>query len=120
MNRRELIATGLIAFAAGSSSLVKASSDAMTVVYLGAKDCSVCRAFDLNDKADFKKRVGAKGMKFREFKVDSLRDIRQANAWPVDLKWLLGSLDSERGVPWFFVVQGHNIISETQSFSSVA
>jgi hypothetical protein len=120
MNRRELIATGLIALAAGNSSLANAAADETTVVYLGAKDCSICRAFEMNDKTDFKKRVAAKGMKFREIKVDSLWDIRQASAWPADLKWLLASLGSEKGAPWFFVVQGNSIVSESHSFSSIA
>jgi hypothetical protein len=119
MDRREALAALAAVFASGGS-LASAASEAITVIYLGAKDCSNCRAFDLHHKADFEKRVAAKGMIFREFKVDSVRDIGQASAWPPDLRWLLDMLPGEGGTPWFFVVQGHRLIKQTQSFASIA
>ena len=119
MNRREALVALVAVFASGGS-LASAASEAMTVIYLGAKDCQHCRAFDLHDKAAFEKRVAAKGMLFREFKVDSVRNIEQASAWPSDLRWLMDSLPSDGGTPWFFVVQGHRLIKQTQSFASIA
>jgi hypothetical protein len=119
MDRREALVALVAVFASGGS-LTSAASEAMTVIYLGAKDCPNCRAFDLHHKADFEKRVAAKGMIFREFKVDSVRDIGQASAWPSDLKWLIAMLPSDGGTPWFFVVQGHRLIKQTQSFASIA
>ena len=119
MDRREAIGA-LVAVFATRGSHASAASDAITVIYLGAKDCPNCRAFDLHHKADFERRVAAKGMTFREFKVDSVRDIGQASAWPPDLRWLLDRLPNEGGTPWFFVVQGHRLIKQTLSFASIA
>ena len=119
MDRREALVALVAVFASGGS-LAGAASEAMTVIYLGAKDCPNCRAFDLHHKADFEKRVAAKGMRFREFKVDSVRDVGQASAWPSDLRWLIDRLPGEGGTPWFFVVQGHRLIKQTQSFASIA
>jgi hypothetical protein len=119
MNRRGALLALVAVFASGGSR-ASFASEAMTVIYLGAKDCPNCRAFDLHHKADFEKRVAAKGMIFREFKVDSVRDIGRASAWPSDLRWLLDRLPGEGGTPWFFVVQGHRLIKQTQSFASIA
>jgi hypothetical protein len=119
MDRREALVALVAVFASGGS-LASAASEAMTVIYMGAKDCPHCRAFDLHNKADFEKRVAAKGMIFREFKVDSVRNIGQVSAWPSDLRWLLGRLPNDGGTPWFFVVQGHRLIKQTQSFASIA
>ena len=119
MDRREAIVALIAVFVSGGSR-ASFASEVITVIYLGAKDCPNCRAFDLHHKADFEKRVAAKGMIFREFKVDSVRDIGQASAWPPDLRWLLDRLPSDGGTPWFFVVQGHRLIKQTQSFASIA
>jgi hypothetical protein len=119
MDRRKAL-VALVAVFANGGSLASTVSEAMTVIYLGAKDCPNCRAFDLHHKADFEKRVAAKGMLFREFKVESVRDIGRASAWPPDLRWLLVRLPGEGGTPWFFVVQGHRLIKQTQSFASIA
>jgi len=118
MDRRKALVALVAVFASGGSRA--SASEAMTVIYLGAKDCPDCRAFDLHHKADFEKRVAAKGMRFREFKVDSVRNIEQASAWPSDLKWLIAMLPSAGGTPWFFVVQGHRLIKQTQAFASIA
>lgn len=77
------------------STQANAQDDPLTVIYLGAKDCRSCQVFDRYQKETFKQKVAAKGMNFREFKVDSLRYIRQTSAWPADLKWLLDILVSE-------------------------
>jgi hypothetical protein len=60
------------------STQANAQDDALTVIYLGAKDCRPCRVFDRYQKETFKQKVAARGMNFQEFKVDSLRYIRQA------------------------------------------
>jgi hypothetical protein len=101
------------------STQANAQDDPLTVIYLGAKDCRSCQVFDRYQKETFKQKVAAKGMNFREFKVDSLRYIRQTSAWPADLKWLLDILVSESGAPWFFTVQGQSLVSETQYFSTI-
>jgi hypothetical protein len=106
-------------FLAGSPLLSRAYAAQMTVVYLGAKDCGACQRFDAYEKNAFKAKVAAKGMDFREVKVDSLRYIRQLDGWPADLMWLHDSLQSEAGVPWFFVVRGSEIVSETQRSTSI-
>jgi hypothetical protein len=114
-------AMGLLggALLAGSPLLSRAYASQMTVVYLGAKDCGVCQRFDAYEKNAFKARVTAKGMSFREVKVDSLRYIRQIEGWPADLMWLHNRLQTEAGVPWFFVVQGNQIVSETQRSTAI-
>ena len=105
---------------AGSPLLSRAYAAQMTVVYLGAKDCAACQRFDAYERNAFKAKVTAKGMGFREVKVESLRYIRQLNGWPADLMWLHDRLQTEAGVPWFFVVQGNEIVSETQQSTSIA
>jgi hypothetical protein len=116
MKRREF-------FVAAIGSLLIAGApvhagEPLTVIYVGAKDCPPCQRFDRWYKQAFVFDVVAKGMNFREIKVETLRDIRQASAWPNDLKWLLTSLGSEAGVPWFFTVDGHRLVSETQSYET--
>src|ERR1700679_424588 len=111
MNRREALVALVAVFASGGS-LASAASEAMTVIYMGAKDCPHCRAFDLHDKADFEKRVAAKGMRFRECVFDSVNNIGQVSSWPADLRWLLDRLPSDGGTPWFFVVQGRRLIKQ--------
>jgi hypothetical protein len=118
MNNREMLVAAII-FAFFSSAHAIAQDDALTVVYLGAKDCRPCQEFDRSAKATFRQKVADKGMNFREFKVDSLRYIRQASAWPSDLQWLRESLVSESGAPWFFTVQGQTLVSETQYYSTI-
>jgi hypothetical protein len=118
MNRRKaLLAAVIFAFFPSPPSI--AQDDTLTVIYLGAKDCRPCQEFDRYEKAAFRQKIADKGMNFREFKVDSLRYIKQASAWPADLKWLRESLGSESGAPWFFTVHGQNLVSETQYFSTI-
>jgi hypothetical protein len=118
MNKRiAVVAAFTLAFF--PSAHTNAQDEVLTVIYLGAKDCRPCQEFDRYEKAAFRQKVADKGMSFREFKVDSLRYIRQANAWPADLRWLRESLISESGAPWFFTVQGQSLVSETQYYSTI-
>jgi hypothetical protein len=114
---KALIAASGFTFFLGTQA--NAQDDPLTVIYLGAKDCRPCQVFERYQKETFKQKIAAKGMNFREFKVDSLRYIRQTSAWPADLKWLLDILVSESGAPWFFTVQGQSLLSETQYFSTI-
>jgi hypothetical protein len=106
-------------FLDGSPLLSRAYAAQMMVVYLGAKDCAACQRFDAYEKNAFKAKVTARGMDFREVKVESLRYIRQLDGWPADLMWLHNRLQTEAGVPWFFVVRGNQIVSETQRSTSI-
>jgi hypothetical protein len=91
----------------------------LTVVYLGAEDCPACQRFEAYEEAAFKQKVAEHGMQFREFHVGSHRYIKDLNGWPSDLIWLHDQLGSKAGTPWFFLIQGRNVISASQSYNDL-
>jgi hypothetical protein len=114
-------ALSLLGLGALSSVATFSEADAAqyTVVYLGAKDCAACQRFEAYDKAAFEHKIASRGMSFREFKVESLRYIKDAEYWPSDLMWLHRQLRSEAGAPWFFVTRAQQLITETQYFRAL-
>jgi hypothetical protein len=96
-----------------------AQASKRTVVYLGAEDCPACQRFEAYEEAAFKQKVAELGMQFREFHVGSHRYIQDLNGWPSDLIWLHDQLGSKAGTPWFFVVEGKQIISASQSYKDL-
>ena len=85
-----------------------------TIVYIGAKDCAICRAFDAFSKEAFIAKVKAAGMTFREVKVRSLRNVLEVEPWPSDLQWLRATMSINDGTPWFYHIVGHKIIRYNQ------
>jgi hypothetical protein len=91
----------------------------LTVVYLGAEDCPACQRFEAYEEAAFKQKVAERGMQFREFHVGSHRYIKDLQGWPADLIWLHDQLGSKAGTPWFFLIQGKDVISASQSYNDL-
>jgi hypothetical protein len=91
----------------------------LTVVYLGAEDCAACQRFEAYEEAAFKQKVAERGMQFREFHVGSHRYIKDLHGWPSDLLWLHDQLGSKAGTPWFFLIQGRDVISASQSYNDL-
>ncbi|MGA2493518.1 MAG: hypothetical protein ABSF67_11265 [Roseiarcus sp.] len=105
------------AFALAVSPGVGHASAARQVIYLGASNCPYCADFEANYETALIQRVESRGATFREVRVASFYDVRQANAWPADLTWLRDSLrDEDVGTPWFFTIEGKRIISQTHAY----
>jgi hypothetical protein len=99
--------------------LPEAQASQLTVVYLGAEDCPACQRFEAWEEAAFKQKLASRGIRFREFHVGSHRYIKDLNGWPSDLRWIHDQLGSKAGTPWFFLTQGRQIISASQSYKSL-
>jgi hypothetical protein len=110
-------------FGLGAVSSLAMLSDAkasqLTVVYLGAEDCAACQRFEAWEEAAFRQKVVSRGIRFREFHVGSHRYIKDVKGWPSDLMWLHDQLGSKAGTPWFFLVQGRQVISASQSYRTL-
>jgi hypothetical protein len=111
----------LLGFGAISSIAMLSAAQAaqLTVIYLGAEDCPACQRFEAYEEAVFKRKLASRGIKFREFHVGSHRYIQDLNGWPSDLMWLHDQLGSKAGTPWFFLVQGTQVISANQSYKAL-
>jgi hypothetical protein len=111
----------LLGFGAISSlaTLSAAHAAQLTVIYLGAEDCPACQRFEAYEEAAFKQKVAERGMQFREFHVGSHRYIKDLHGWPSDLLWLHDQLGSKAGTPWFFLIQGRDVISASQSYNDL-
>ena len=112
---RRAFLTGALALAVSPGAAH--ASATRQVIYLGASNCPYCADFEANYEAALVQRVESRGATFREVRVASFYDVRQANAWPADLTWLRDSLrDEDVGTPWFFTVEGKRIVSQTHAY----
>ena len=114
ISRREAIFLGGVAAAdLYLSNVAEAAGD--TIVFIGAKDCAICRSFEAYQKEGFVAKVKAAGMTFREVKVTSLRNVLEVAPWPKDLQWLRATMSINDGTPWFYRISGHKILKYTQT-----
>lgn len=112
---RRAFLTGALALAVSPGAAH--ASATRQVIYLGASNCPYCADFEANYEAALVQRVESRGATFREVRVASFYDVRQANAWPADLTWLRDSLrDEDVGTPWFFTIEGKRIVSQTHAY----
>ena len=82
------------------------ASDRRFVLYVGAPDCSVCRAWERSNRAAFVSGLQKNGIGFRTVLVTTLRDVRRESDWPLDLRWVRDANPQMHGTPWFFVTNG--------------
>jgi hypothetical protein len=119
LTRRKAMRLFGLAAVSSLSTLPEAQASQLTVVYLGAEDCPACQRFEAWEEAAFRQKLASRGIRFREFHVGSHRYIKDLNGWPSDLIWIHDQLGSKAGTPWFFLIQGRQIVSASQSFKSL-
>lgn len=78
-----------------------------------ARDCDFCREWNAYERATFERLCREARVRFREVEVTRFTDIREASAWPADLKPLLAKIAYSDGTPRFLVVHEGKIIQHT-------
>ena len=101
-----LAATALLTLGFASS----AQAASRTIVYIGANDCSVCHKWEAAHKRALQASCAARGVRFREIQVATIRNIRDARYWPADLRPLLAQFSDRSGTPHFLAVRNGEVV----------
>src|SRR5689334_10264595 len=88
MSRGQAIVAALLLLAA-SFATETARAATRTIVYIGARDCTVCHQWERSYQKELAAKCAARGVSFRSVEVETLRNIRDARYWPADLRPLL-------------------------------
>ena len=123
-SRRRLIAAVLAAaaLATGASGLRaddaptvirggSASAQGLTVVYLSADDCSVCRSWERSKRPTFINSPEGRRATIREVSRKMIRQPAAEANWPSDLKWIPGAASIPGATPTFILVKGEKILA---------
>lgn len=90
---------------------LRARSD-VTIVYVGAEDCTPCRAWHRAHWPGFAASREYQLVTFREVTSPRLFDLLEDRNWPQDLRGLRQRIDRSAGVPlWFIVVDGEPLMT---------
>lgn len=91
-------------------SILPSYAGKLTVVYVGAKDCSECAAYEASTENKFSAMVKSKGGTYRQVKVETLRNLHKKSEYPQDLKWIVEAAGLRAGTPTFVVLDGKNVV----------
>lgn len=73
------------------------------VLYVGAKDCGACRAYEASGRSQFAALVRKRGWSYREANLASLSRLNDPKAWPADLRWALQESGGVSATPTFLL-----------------
>jgi hypothetical protein len=107
-----LLSLSVIAFVTGAEAAQR------TIVYISATNCSYCRQWEATYQKDFQAKCAAKGIRFREVRVNYYNDIREPTSWKGDLAPLLSKFKSKGGTPRFLVVDGGKVTANVFRISN--
>lgn len=109
MSRCKVIAVALLV-AGALFEITAAEAATRTIVYIGARDCSVCHQWERTSQREFAARCAARGIKFRSVEVETLRNIRDVRYWPPDLRPLLAQFPDRTITPRFLAVRDGEVV----------
>ena len=80
------------------------------LLYVGAKDCAPCRAWQREEKVAFRASAEFQHLIYREVKSPTLFDLLKDENWPEDLREYRDQLGRDAGVPLWFVMADGRIV----------
>lgn len=82
----------------------------LTVIYVGAKNCPSCKAFEYQSEETLKELINERRYIYRRVIVASFANISDKNEYPQDLQWLIDAAQLKSGTPLFLVLDKKKII----------
>jgi hypothetical protein len=113
MDRRLFLISAAGAVLGGAPAIADALRKDVFILGIMARDCDVCREWNAYERATLERLCREARVRFREVEVTRFSDIREAAAWPFDLKPVLAKIPYSDGTPRFLVVHEGRIIQHT-------
>lgn len=101
--------------AAGALLAATRSDAAVTVVYIGAHNCSVCPTFERETWKPFLDTDLGRRATTREVMVRSFARINNPEEWPEDLRWMIAASQIRAGTPLVLVFKGDRLAARGDS-----
>lgn len=79
------------------------------VLYVGARDCGACHAYEASGRSAFAALVRKKGWSYREANLPSLTRLNDPKAWPADLRWALEESGGVSATPTFLLFDDRKV-----------
>jgi hypothetical protein len=76
------------------------------LVYVGAKDCGPCRAWQSMEAKRFLESPGFSRLTYREVESPTMREVLKDEHWPEDLRRYRDRLGVGAGVPLWLLISG--------------
>jgi hypothetical protein len=89
----------------------RAQAAAVTVIYVGGRDCPPCWEWKQLDRPDWLASALVKRVRYVEVEPATLREAYEAWHWPPDLRPVLDGLPRKAGTPRFVVLKGDQVVA---------
>jgi len=90
--------------------------EGLSLVYVGARDCAPCQAWDRDRRPDLVSSGALQRVAFREIVVDRLADLRSPQTWPGEAADLRRHFEP-LGVPQWLLLRGDAILGKAAGLS---
>ncbi|MHB2166818.1 hypothetical protein [Alsobacter sp. R-9] len=107
---RRLFLLATAAMLGGGALPAAAAAPKAYILLVMARDCPWCMDWNAHDRPTFERLCRQSGAPVREVEVMRYSDIREASAWPEDLKPVLAQIRQTTGTPRFIIVRDGKII----------
>ena len=88
------------------------TAKSVMLMYVGAKNCAPCDAWQRGEGAVFRTTPEYSGLFYTEVKSASLRDVLDDVNWPEDLRAYRGLIDRNAGVPLWMVIADGQLVHQ--------
>jgi hypothetical protein len=89
----------------------------LTLVYVGADNCSPCNIWQQSQKMTFRVSAEFHHIKYREVKSATLFDVLNDNNWPEELRIYRQAIGRGAGVPLWLVIADDQIVLQSSGLT---
>lgn len=89
----------------------------LTLVYVGADNCSPCNTWQRNQKKVFRISAEFHRITYREVKSATLFDVLNDNNWPEELRIYRQAIGRGAGVPLWLVIADDQIVLQSSGLT---
>jgi len=118
--RASIIVGGVIFILAVTLGIIKLTSSPsvksqkhLTLVYVGAKNCAPCNAWQRSQEAAFRDSAEFRRLAYREVKSPSLFDVLKDDNWPEDLRVYRKAIRQGAGVPLWLLIADDRLVMQS-------
>jgi len=84
----------------------------LTLIYVGAEDCTPCRVWQRGEGAAFRRSADFARLTYFEVKSPHLRDVLNDENWPQAIRGYRDRLRRNDGVPLWLIVSNDGVVEQ--------